>query len=102
MIPYASKIWIASEINKLLQSDLDKNAMELGRERHNVSQLQKQLNVQTEAHQELIGHVKTIRCDIVGDLTSKGEMLMMIMRSGDSIQEKWVISNILASFLHVS
>ena len=66
--------------------------MELGRERHNVSQLQKQLNMQIEAHQELISNLKTVRCDIVEDLTNESGMLMTILRSGDSIQEKWVIS----------
>lgn len=85
---YNSKLLIASKTNKLLQSDLDKNVIELGRERHAVSQLQKQLNAQTEAHKELIEHLKNTRSGIIDDLTRESGILARILYSESSAQEK--------------
>jgi hypothetical protein len=63
----------------MLQADLDRNVIELGRERHNAAQLHKQLNTQAEAQKELTEHLKNTRSGIIDDLTKEDGILAKIL-----------------------
>jgi hypothetical protein len=63
----------------MLQADLDRSVIELGRERHNAAQLHKQLNAQSEAQKELIEHLKKTRSGIIDDLTKEDGILAKIL-----------------------
>lgn len=72
----------------MLQSDLEKNMIELGRERHNASQFQRLFNAQLDAHKELVEHLRNTKSGIIEDLTSENGILAAILQCKNSTQEK--------------
>ena len=74
--------------NVLLQSELNARMVDLGRERHNTEQLQKNLNLQNETHKELVEAFKRAQSTIVDELTKEGSVLANLVNSDQSIHAK--------------
>jgi hypothetical protein len=74
--------------NALLQADLNSRVSELGRERHIAERLQKQLNVQNAAHNELIELFKNTQASVLEDLTKNGGVLANLLNFDKPILEK--------------
>ena len=72
----------------LLQSELNARMVDLGRERHNTEQLQKNLNLQNETHKELVEAFKRAQSTIVDELTKEGSVLANLVNSDQSIHAK--------------
>ena len=62
--------------------------VDLGRERHNTEQLQKNLNLQNETHKELVEAFKRAQSTIVDELTKEGSVLANLVNSDQSIHAK--------------
>ena len=62
--------------------------LELGRERHNSEQLQKNLNAQNQAHKELIESMNNMGPNLIKELTKEGSLLTDILDLENSIQTK--------------
>jgi hypothetical protein len=63
----------------LHNKELEQRVAELGRERHNVAQCQKQLTTQSSSHAELVELVKSTQTKIVDELTKDGSLLSRVM-----------------------
>ena len=72
----------------LLQSDLNARMIDLGRERHNAGQLQKNLNAQSETYKELVETLQKSPSAIVDELTKEGSVLAILINSENSIRAK--------------
>ena len=62
--------------------------VDLGRERHNTEQLQKNLNTQNESHKEFVEAFKRAQLTIVDELAKEGSMLANLVNSDQSIHAK--------------
>ena len=62
--------------------------IDLGRERHNAGQLQKNLNAQSETYKELVETLQKSPSAIVDELTKEGSVLAILINSENSIRAK--------------
>jgi len=74
--------------NGLLKVELERNVLELGRERHLSEQYQKQLNAQSSSHKELVELLKNTQTSIVDDLTKEGGILTRLLTSDNTTKTK--------------
>lgn len=74
--------------NDLLKVELERNVLELGRERHLSEQFQKQLNAQSSSHNEIVELLKNTKTSIVDDLTKEGGVLARLLTSDNTTQTK--------------
>lgn len=72
----------------LLTQDLNSRVAELGRERHNAEQFQKQLNIQNSAHEELVTLFKNTQSALIEELTKEGGVLAGMLKMESSTQDK--------------
>jgi hypothetical protein len=63
--------------------------LDLSRERHNTEQLQKSVNVQSEAHKELVATLNKLQSAIIEELIKGGSSLENIANSENSIAAKY-------------
>ena len=75
----------------LLQSDLNARMIDLGRERHNTGQLQKNLNAQSKTYRELVETLQKSPSTVVDELTKEGSVLAKLINSENSIQAKYIL-----------
>jgi hypothetical protein len=78
---------------QLLNSDLDKRVLELGRERHHSEQYQNQLNGQAAAHKEVVEQLTKYHTGIMDELTKEDGILARILSSESATQAKLVQSS---------
>ena len=77
------------QTNLLMQSELNARMVDLGRERHNTEQLQKNPSTQNESHKALTEILKETQSALVDDLTKEGSVLANVFNSEQSLQAKY-------------